>query len=44
MKEGHIGTDGSLSDERNNDMTDSWMKVMNGLCPTKKSQNMNTLE
>ena len=25
------------------DMTESWMKVMDGLCPMKKSQNMNTL-
>jgi len=34
MNEGHIWTDGLLSDD---DMTDSWMKVMDGLCPIKKS-------
>jgi len=44
MKEGQIGTDGSLSDEKNNDMTDLGMKVIDGLCPTKKSQNMKTIE
>ena len=36
-------TDGSLSDERNDDMTNSWIKVMNGLCPMNKSQKMKTL-
>jgi len=40
MKEGRIWIDGSLSNERNDDMIDSWMKVMDGLCPTKKSQKM----
>lgn len=41
MKEAHKWTDGSLSDD---DMTNSWMKVMDGICPKKKSQNMKTRE
>ena len=28
--------DGSISDKRNDDVTDSWMKVMDGMCPMKK--------
>lgn len=42
MKQGEMKTNGSLSYERNNDMTDPWMKVMDGLFPMKKPQNMKT--
>lgn len=30
MRQGQMKTNGSLSNERNNDMTDPWMKVMDG--------------
>ena len=43
MKEGQIWTDRSLSVERNDDMTNSWMEVMDGLCPMKMSLEMKTL-
>lgn len=33
MKQGQMKTNGLLSDERNDDMTDSWKKVMDDLCP-----------
>ena len=42
MKQYQMKIDGSLSDERNVDMTNSWMKVMDGLCPMKKTQKMKT--
>ena len=38
MKKGHMQTDGSLKNERNDDMNDSWMKVMDCLLPMKKTQ------
>ena len=37
MQQGQMKTDGSLSNERNDDMTNSWMKVMDGLCPMKEA-------
>ena len=43
MKQGQMNTDGSLSNERNDDMNESWMKVMDSLYPMKKPQKMNTL-
>ena len=42
MKQGQMQTDGLLSDERNDDMTDSWMKVIDDLSPMEKSQKMKT--